>query len=399
MVTAKRRFIFLPIVDRYILKEFLVALAFCILLCCILFLTLDFFYSINDIFGHNLIINKIIGFFSLRLIVNLNEAFTLATLIACIYTIVKFGSNNEFNALLGSGIPPCRILAPIYVSTIILIAFSYYLNLGIIPECNFKAKEILNSSNHNNFIKDISKNIIFTSNDNKRLWVIDTFENLSCINNLQIKKYDSSRNLVLELYAKEADYTDQGDWEFHNVNLSYYKNMLIKSDMLVPILYNTEKLNKLNRDSNIYNLLGDINETPTDILESRKGPWDRSTSDLLKIIHYADYDNKFIHTINTELFRRLSFPLLPIICTIFAAPYLLRNLKRNLSIKVILSLSILILYVVLNALCSSAGYDGILPYWIGAVPTGVLIICALITNFGPYGLLEFCIKRQTKLKK
>ena len=371
-------------IDFYILREYLKVFAFCILFFSVLFVALDLTINIRGFLRLDTakagVMQQVVSFFAMRLVVNLNEALPLAIIISCIYIIIKMGSRNEISALMGSGIPPTRIVLPIYFLTLIATGTIFYLNQQIIPDCNFGAREENASLRGGNFFKNISRKIIYSSSDNQRDWLIESFDGPEAITQVRLKKYNEKAYLELELYADHATYTEVGGWEFSKVNIDFYKNDVVKSEFTINKKYDSQSLEFLNKQSNYFTFLGNIKETPSDLLNSRKQPWQRSTFDIIKIISDGSCNDRYISSLKTELYRRLSFPLISIISAVLAAPYLIRNIKRNLTIKAFGCLSILILYLVLNNLCETAGSSGFLPSWIGAFPTFVLIICTIIVN-------------------
>lgn len=383
---VKRKFTFLPVIDSYIFREFLIIYACCMMAFCMLFLIGDLINNLGDFLSPQATIWGGISYFLLKQPGDILFVLPLSLMLACLYTMAKMGMNNEITAMRASGISLVRCGASIYVVALIVTGVNYWFNESLVPRCNMEAQIILKSIGNPNYFKKLTSMLMYRSPDNQRTWLVKSFESLNDLNEVQLKKYDSKARLQLELYAPKGSYSEAEGWKFFDATLVKYKDIALNEDFrkdekkarqtfVVPV---TTKVSLLDKNSPDYSSLGTIIEDPEDIINTIKDPNEITTGDIMRRLAISkELDPLSKNTLKTELATRFAFPWVCILSVMVAVPIAGKNMRRGIMVSVISAVSVIIIYLTISQLFQILGNRGIIPPFIaGTLPTIGLAIYA-----------------------
>ena len=126
------------IIDGYIIKKFISTYLFIIIIFLAIGIIFDFVERLDDFIKHEAPNDKIfkdyylIGF--IPWLINLLTAFF--TFLAFIYFTSRMAANTEIIAILSSGVSYYRLMFPYFISALIIVLFSLFLNFFILPYSN-----------------------------------------------------------------------------------------------------------------------------------------------------------------------------------------------------------------------------------------------------------------------
>ena len=127
----------LQILDWYIIRKFLGAFFFTIILIVAIAVVFDFSEKIDDFLENNAPFKKIMLEYYLNFIPYFAVLFSpLFTFISVIYFTSRMAYNSEIIAILSSGVSFKRILIPYFISAFALTVFAFSLNNYVIPHAN-----------------------------------------------------------------------------------------------------------------------------------------------------------------------------------------------------------------------------------------------------------------------
>lgn len=383
---VKRKFTFLPVIDMYILKEFLIIYSCCLMAFCMLFLIGDLIDKLGDFLTPDATVWSGIAYFLLRQPGDILFILPLSLMLACLYTMAKMGMNNEITAMRASGISLVRCGASIYLVALIVTGVNFWFNESLVPKCNMQAQIIVKSIGNPDYFKKLTSMLMYRSPDNERTWLVKSFENMNEQNDVQLKKYDDKGRIQMELYATKSSYSEADGWKFFDVTLVKYKDISLTDDFskeksdakqtfIVPVTTKVAVLDKENPD---YSLLGTIIETPDDIINTIKDPDEITTRDIIRRLSISkELDPLSKNTLMTELATRFAFPWVCILSVMIAVPIAGKNLRKGIMVSVIAAVSVIIVYLAISQLFAILGNRGIIPpYLAGTLPTIALAIYA-----------------------
>src|SRR5581483_11931805 len=104
------------LLTRYLLRECLVALAFCFSAFLILWVMLDMFSSLNDLQAKKLKVWDIIAYYFLKIPAPdfLPVALPVALLLALLYALTQHARHNEITAIRAAGVSLWRLCLPYF---------------------------------------------------------------------------------------------------------------------------------------------------------------------------------------------------------------------------------------------------------------------------------------------
>ncbi|MDN5200485.1 LptF/LptG family permease [Fulvivirgaceae bacterium BMA10] len=131
----------MKVIDKYILKKFLSAYFFVVLILVAVITVIDFTEKNDDFIKHSLSIGEILGYYKVVIPFYANLLTPITVFIATVFVTSKMAGHTEIIAILSGGISFTRMMRPYLIGSIIVAALSFYLNGWVIPDSNKKRVE------------------------------------------------------------------------------------------------------------------------------------------------------------------------------------------------------------------------------------------------------------------
>lgn len=132
----------MSILDRYVLRQFVVTLVFAIVALCTIFIIIDLFERLDKFLDHKTPIIEILTFYLAFLPYVLEILTPVALMLAGLFSVGRLSTNNEITAMRSSGQSPLRMLLPILVFALLTSVGQVYFNGWISPRAATKRFEI-----------------------------------------------------------------------------------------------------------------------------------------------------------------------------------------------------------------------------------------------------------------
>ena len=254
---TKRRIGINPVLDKYILREFLTPFSVLILAFVMLFLIGDIFNDLEDFLSKKAPMNIIVSYFLLKLPYNISFVLPISVLLACMYTMANFGRNMEITAMRSSGISLMRCGGTIFVVGFLVSMVNFYFNEKLVPESEREADIIMKRvTKGEERVRRMYSMLTYRSPDKRRTWLFTFFNNDGEHEDVTLKFYREDGTLGEDISADKAVFTS-GGWLFKNAHITEYSK-----DGLLP---------KSPKDMNEYLVPNSrIPETPKDIANAVK---------------------------------------------------------------------------------------------------------------------------------
>ncbi len=372
----KRRFSFLPILDRYVLKEFMIPLSALILAFTILFLIGDIFNDLNNFLEVKAPLAVTAEYFLLKIPGNIRFILPISVLLACMYTMANFGRYREITAMRASGISLLRCGGSIYFAAFIVTLVNFWFNETLVPYTERAAFILYRKVQCPEYEGTTMNMLQYRSSDKLRDWLFRNFDSNGVQKDVILKQYrldkDGKKRIEWDIRASEASYVPNSGWEFRKVVRTPYSQKFFISG-------SSETLDSL--------ILGpsDIPETPEEIMNAVKPP-----EDLPSWIIYEILDNNrnmapsLRNVYSTILYYRLSFPWACFLCVFLGLPLAAKNERAGIFMSIVIAVAVVVVFQMLTQIFMVLGKQGIVPPLIaGLAPT---------LSFMAYGWL-FVIRR------
>lgn len=354
------------LLDRYLLRELLLPLSYCLGGFLISFIAFDLFSSIADFQKAKLTAGEILQYYLCRAPDFLVSMYLvpLSLLLALLYALANHSRHNELTAMRVAGMSLWRIAAPYFAVGMALCALVYFLNEQLVPK-GIEASERIRQGRLDQSKtagKAWQPNVFFKYEIADRSWRIGVYHLISNAMeqpHIDWKRADGTR---LELDAESARWVDRR-WVFTKADLRTYGS---KPGVLPEIIYTNQLV------------IPEITETPRMIRsEIKLSPvGDRSLSvrrvqlssasliEFLKL--HPKLDRKRGNVVRTTLHSRFALPWVCVVVVLIAVPFGALPGRRNVFVGVASSVFICFLFLATRELTLTLGTSGSLPPWLAA---------------------------------
>ncbi len=354
---------FLPlggILDRYLGVGFL-RIFFASLICCTaLFAIVEFFDRIGVFLDTGTPVSIVAGYFFYKIPLAISRVIGFATLFSTLFCLGMLAKTQEITAMRSSGLSVQRIALPLLLISLLISAFTFLWNEGLVPAFAHRAETLYKTE-----VKKKQQQSLYGTHD---IWIrgdgsfinIDNFDiktnTLEGVKIFFLNRDFSLRSLVeistARWNGRSWDFREATEWNF----LPDGKMAKRAFDRAAP-----------------------ISETPDDLKLLVRDPEEFTYFDLQKQI--SDMRNKGIDTTTYEvdLQIKLAIPFVSLLMVLLAVPFALKkHLGGGMALSFGVAMVIAFGYFVLTAFCISLGHSGALPPLIAAwLPNSIFAMIGL----------------------
>jgi len=368
----RRKFTWMPTLDGYILRAFLVPFFILLFAFTLLFIIMDMYNEIGEFLDHKASISVSVRFFLLKIPGNIRFILPITVLLACMYALANLGRNRELTAIRASGISLIRCGLPIFTIGFLVMLVNFYFNERLVPETTRQADIVKETVSNPNYVEQNNARLQFHSGDRLRSWYFGQFDDDGYQEKVKLKIFesnpDSPRQLILlrTIEAEKTRFVAGTGWEFYKPEIHEYSEDGLPGDTIMP---DTDPLIISEEE---------IPDKPSVIIKSVIEPDALSSLEILTILRENPSMAKNLRRIyRTILFNRLAFPWACFLCAFFALPLATKNERSGIFTAIATAVGIAVLYQVLNEVFMVAGKNGYLPPIVAGLAPTVL--------FGGYG--------------
>jgi LPS export ABC transporter permease LptG len=344
------------LLDRYLLRELLVPLGYCLTGFLLLWVSSDLINGLRDLQEKKMQVGDIALFYAVRTPEFLALVLPIGLLLALLYALTQHARHNEITAIRAAGVSLWRLCLP-YFAVGLLASFALLvINEMWAPRSVEVAEQILNRRvAGSKALTPIGELRIDNSRDG-RVWVARQYNRrtgeMSTVSVRTILP-DGSQ-LLLE--ADRAAFTN-GVWTFYHALERQQTNLLF-----MPVQPRADVLTK-----------PEFTETP----EAMNSELALSTGNALKKVKRADLPIAAIRNylrfhphpehaaaLYTKLHGRLAAPWTCLVVVLIAIPFGAGSGRRNVFVGVASSILICFIYFVLQQVCLALGAGGHMRPWL-----------------------------------
>ena len=368
-----RKFYWMPTLDGYIFRAFLIP--FCILLFAftLLFIIMDMYNDVGDFLDNQASVSVSVKYFLLKIPGNIGFILPISVLLACMYALANLGRNRELTAIRASGISLVRCGLPIFITGFCVMLVNYYLNERLVPETTRAAEIVRKTVGNEQYVEQTNAKLQFHSGDRLRSWYFGQFDDNGFQEKVKLKLFGKDpdnpkkRILLRTIEAEKTRYVPGVGWEFHKPEIHEYSEDGLPGTAVTPdtdpLILSEEK----------------VPDKPSVIIKSVIEPDALSSLEIVAILRDNPNMAANLRRIYASiLFNRLACPWACFLCAFFAFPLATKNERSGIFTAIAIAVGIAVLYQVLNEVFMVAGKNGYLPPFLaGITPTVV---------FGAYGI-------------
>ena len=348
------------LIDRYLLRELLTPLAYCLGGFLVFWISYDLFTELDKFQDAKLHLLDVIEYSIAMTPGFLVTVLPVALLLALLYTLTNHARHNEITALRAAGLSLWRLCVPYFLVGFVTSVALFALNEIGVPQSTEWAERILNRYVHK---ADNTQNQFhgFTNTRANRVWLFNEYyPQTAKMSGSIVVNWTLPDGSIRKLYADRAVYSNPG-WTFYNVKEFEQAN---EKAPLLPFLQ-TNVLAMPKFDETPAEIENEIQMSEYENLHSRK--LNIPLSILWEYLQrHPNLPPAEAGRLFTKLYGRLAAPWTCLVVVLIAIPFGVASGRRNLFVGVAGSVFICFTFFVLQQVGLAMGQGDRLPAWLAA---------------------------------
>ena len=359
------------LLDRYVLRELLVPLAYCLSFFLIAFIAFDLFAQLADFQKAKLSAAEIGEYYLDRIPEFLVTSYLMpmSLLLALLYALTTHARHNELTAMRAAAIPLWRITMPYFAVGLALSLAVFYVNEQLLPNGVEAAEAVLRrhvGDQSKNADKVWRRNFFFVNPLANRTWRIGAYHLQARVMlqpEFDWRRPDGTR---LQVRAERARWVNR-QWLFTNAEQMEFSTetgavpVILQTNLLVvPALTETPRIIKSEiKISPVTEGVGDSFRTLRHV--------QLSSGEILDYLQlHPKLNRTHSNSLRTLLHSRLATPWICLVVVFIAVPFGALPGRRNVFVGVASSIFICFLFLMLKDLTLALGSRGYLVPWLAA---------------------------------
>jgi lipopolysaccharide export system permease protein len=349
------------LLDRYLLRELLVPLAYCLGGFLIFYIAFDLIFEINRFQEGHLLFLDVVEYYIVTLPEILaDQVIPVSLLLACLYALTQHSRYNELTAMRAVGVSLWRLSLPYLGVGVICGVAIFALNELWVPQAADKSKDILDSRKNPGQDRNWTGSLEFHNEAEHRHWIMAHFNRVTSEMIQPDITWESPDGSSHAIFAQRGIYTN-GHWRFYSLE---------KWDKAAGETFPQQTTNSVIDIS--------LSETPasirTEIKVSALTPTDAAKGPQLSIRELHTYlrmhpnldREKRRPSLMTQLQGRIAAPFTCLAVVLIALPFGMRSGRHNIFVGVAGSIFICFAYFILQRISFGLGVAGYLPPMLAA---------------------------------
>lgn len=335
----------MTILDRYVLKKFLVPFLYCFLGFIAIWLVFDLSDNGPDFISGKAPLRVVLEFYMSQIPEIVVISLPVGMLLALLYSLTQMSRSNEIISMLGAGRSVVRVLLPLFGVGLLLVGVTAFFNYEGAPHAAKTKKEMLKEINSGKKREQTLSGHLFRNREDSRTWYMRKLKPAeNAIDDVQILQQDRDGVVQKIWYARDAYYNDASRvWTLENARV-------------VEVDSNGEILSITNHPEI---QIADWSETPWRIGSSTMNPDYLSVPELREYLaNNADFPPLRLAPYRTHLEYRWALPWVCILVVFLAAPMGIVYSRRGILGGVAVAITLFFLLVFVSSLFIALGKGG-----------------------------------------
>lgn len=345
----------MQILDKYIIKNFLIPFFYCLALFLFLYIIIDLFGHLDEILKNKVPILILQEYYlSMTPFIIMHTA-PVASLLSIIYVVSSMNKHDEITAMRASGINMQRILTPFICAGFAISITVFAISEKLLPSSMKNAQHIKEKyidKKDNPVSKKAMDNIALYGKNDRLIFIKSYDPNEALAKGITILQQDKSGNVTKKTSAQEGTWQKSG-WTFSNV-----------------LIYELDDKGLIKGNPSFFEKSDIDLEEPAEIISKGADYEFMNFKDLASYIeNFANAPPDIIQRLKVDLYHKISFPFTSLILIIIGAAFAIKIKQRSKTAAIMgtgISLVIGFIYYAIMAMCIAFGKGGILPPFLSA---------------------------------
>jgi lipopolysaccharide export system permease protein len=377
------------LLDRYVIRNFLEAYAYCIAGFISIWLIFDISDNISVFIEGHLGFIRVMRYYLSQLPQILVILLPVSLLLALLFVLGRMSRANEIVSMLTAGVSVPRLLRPVVIVGLVTVAASTALNYALAPHADLARRAIISSEQKVRRESQIDGQI-FRNRTDSRTWFIQSFRRgQNTFNNVEILQQDSRDTIVTNYLAAKAVFHPQNKtWELQDAKVVSYDRFG----------------NITHEESHPSLTLDRWSETPYRLSSANVRAENLSIPELRDYLRFnADFPATLLAPFRTHLQYRVALPWTCLVVVFIAAPLGIGFSRRGVLSSVAASIVLVFAMNFLTHLFLALGEGSRVPAWaaawlpnLGFAVIGLYLLYLRSTNRDGLGFPTFRLQPKVK---
>lgn len=361
----------MKILDRYLTKNFLLPLIYCLIIFCMLYVIVDIFGHLDEILRNKVPFGILSQYYASFIPIIFVQTAPVAALLAIVYMLSSLNKSNELTAAKACGISIARLLVPVFAVGIILSLSIFLINEKTVPKSVVLAEKIKNdyiekSPEKRKNLK-VVKDLTIYGEKNQMTYAKEFSPVDNELNDIIILENDNNQRLRRKILAAKAIWTGK-KWLFFDCII--YRFDKSGEQVGSPLVFKKKVIR--------------FSIAPKDLLRYEVQTGYMSYKELKSHIkRLSGGDTKTISSLKTELYFKTALPFVCIIIMLLGIPFALTTSRGGAMAGIGVSVMVGLLYYGSIYFSLALGKGGILPP----------LIAAHLSNISFLGIALYMLRR------
>lgn len=342
----------MKIIDRYILKQFIVTLLFSFVALYAIFLIVDMIENLEEFLDNGMNFSQIAMYYIYFFPGILKLLVPVAMLLSTLFTVGRLSGLNEVTAIKTGGVSLYRFMAPLFMLSIIISASHLYFNGWIVPKANIEKNEIereyMNKNKSVGSIYDLYFRETPTTNLHMKSYNSKRMEGFKV--GLEYFEEDGSVRLNKTIEAKKIKWdTVNSNWQFTDAIIRTFEGEELES---------VERKDTMNIDLVL---------THDKIISLKKSTDEMTLDELEAYLNLLKKGGRNVDLEMTDYYGQYAFPVANIIVVLFGVPFASVKKKGGIAVQIGAALVISFMYLIFTkvsqAIVLGSGLDPLIAGW------------------------------------
>lgn len=333
----------MKLIDRYIVRQFLVTTFFSLLAVIVVFIVIDAMENLDDFIDRQASLQIILTYYLFFMPEIIKLIMPVSLLLASLFVTARMSTQNEMTAMKACGMSLYRIMVPYIVVAFLVSVASVYFNGWIVPKANKKKFTIERIYLNKMTISGSGANIYMQDSPTRILSIGYYDEQRLSASRVSIQDFSDTNATVLvarvDAQIMDWDSTRQ-EWMLRNGARRWFSG------------------DKEHMERFILQPAGTLHFNPDDLRKKQEQPDEMEYRSLEEFIENQRRAGQDVSRWLVDFYSKISFPFASMIVVLFGVPF--ASVKRRGGIGVQLGISLLIcfIYLIFMKVSQVFGYNG-----------------------------------------
>ena len=352
------------ILTRYVLREFVVPLGYCLTGFVSIYVLFELFGSFSRMMEAKLPIGTAVTYFCGYLAPYFHYLVPAALMLATLYTMWSFCRHSEITAMRASGVSFLTIAMPLLAVAVLMAALVVYVNEVYVPRHAQWAAQMKTVQFD---LERLGKadNIVYRNAKAERTWNVDSMldDEGRHLGNLRVTIDRPGGARLMTIEAERADYLD-GEWWFSGTKVQHHD--IHGQEVATP----TPDLDRMP-----LRCFDDFNERPADFIMQNR-PWKfNSVKDRFRYLQtHRDITDAVHKEYLYDIWAQIMAPFACLIITLFAIPAGIASGRQSVFKGILGALGMFFAFYGITIACMIVAKNGWCNPILGAVLPDVLFL-------------------------